>query len=80
MPLHLIKLSVGAQSLDDLARWQQSRKPPLKHQTRNMPRRAADIVAGGSIYWVMSKASARTAPPAQIFCSTLCSFPSRAGR
>ena len=55
MPLHLIKLSVGAQSLDDLARWQHSRKPPLKHQTRNMPRRAAEIVGGGSIYWVINR-------------------------
>jgi hypothetical protein len=55
MPLHLIKVSVGAQSLDDLARWQQSRKSPLKHQTRNMPRRAADIIGGGSIYWVINR-------------------------
>jgi hypothetical protein len=55
MPLHLIKLSVGAKSLEDLSRWQQSREPPLKHQTRNMPRRAADIVGGGSIYWVINR-------------------------
>ncbi len=55
MPLHLIKLAVGAQSLDDVARWQASRPRPLKHQTRNMPRRAAEIIDGGSIYWVINR-------------------------
>lgn len=30
--------------------------PPLRHQTRNMPKRAAEICAGGSIYWVINRA------------------------
>jgi hypothetical protein len=55
MPLHLIKLAVGAQSIDDVKRWQASRPRPLKHQTRNMPRRAAEIIDGGSIYWVINR-------------------------
>jgi hypothetical protein len=55
LPLHLIKLAVGAQSLDDVSRWQASRPRPLKHQTRNMPRRAAEIIDGGSIYWVINR-------------------------
>jgi hypothetical protein len=55
MPLHLIKLAVGAQSLDDVKRWQESRPRPLKHQTRNTPRRAAEIIDGGSIYWVINR-------------------------
>jgi hypothetical protein len=29
-------------------------RPPLRHQTRNAPRRAAEIVDGGSIYWVVA--------------------------
>jgi len=32
------------------------RDPPLRHQTRNMPKRAAEICAGGSIYWVINRA------------------------
>ncbi len=57
MALHLIKLSVGPGSLADL-RAHQARlaaiRPPLRHLTRQMPRRAADIVAGGSIYWIIA--------------------------
>jgi len=55
MPLHLIKLAVGAQSLDDVKRWQSSRPRPLKHQTRNTPKRAAEVIDGGSIYWVINR-------------------------
>lgn len=56
MPLHLIKLAVGAASLQDVAAWQQARAartPPLRHRTRNFPRRAAEILDGGSIFWVV---------------------------
>jgi len=55
MPLHLIKLAVGAQTLEDVKRWQASRPRPLKHQTRNTPRRAEEILNGGSIYWVINR-------------------------
>ena len=27
--------------------------PPLRHRTRQMPKRAADIIDGGSIFWVI---------------------------
>jgi hypothetical protein len=30
--------------------------PPLRHQTRNNPKRAAEVCAGGSIYWVIAGA------------------------
>jgi len=32
------------------------RDPPLRHQTRSTPKRAAEIVDGGSIYWVIGGA------------------------
>jgi len=56
MPLHLKKLSVGSASFDALNEWQNSRLAadmPLMHVTRNRPRRAEDILAGGSIYWII---------------------------
>jgi hypothetical protein len=58
MALHLIKLSVGATCLDDLRNWQTRyalARPPLRHSTRNFPRRAAEILDGGSIYWVINR-------------------------
>ena len=58
MPLHLVKLSVGSRSLDDLRRWQAQHgaaRPPLRHRTRNFPRRAEEVLDGGSIYWVIDR-------------------------
>jgi hypothetical protein len=55
--LHLIKLAVGAKSVDDIRAWQAARAkaaPPLRHRTRNFPKRANEILDGGSIYWVVS--------------------------
>jgi len=57
--LHLIKLAVGVRDVAHLAEIQAQRaakSPPLRHQTRNMPKRAAEILDGGSIYWVISRA------------------------
>jgi hypothetical protein len=55
--LHLIKLSVGTRDLADLRDWQSMRAvdtPPLRHQTRMTPKRRDELLAGGSIYWVIS--------------------------
>jgi len=55
--LHLIKLSVGTKDIAGLRAWQSLRAvhaPPLRHQTRMMPKRRDEILAGGSIYWVIS--------------------------
>ncbi|MBE9606217.1 DUF1489 domain-containing protein [Acetobacteraceae bacterium H6797] len=57
--LHLIKLSVGPKDLADLqARYinRLARGERLVHQTRMFPRRADEILAGGSIYWVIAGA------------------------
>ena len=54
--LHLIKLSVGSESVDSLRAWQAGRLEQLGqiyHQTRMMPRRAEELLDGGSIYWVI---------------------------
>ena len=62
MTVHLIKLCVGVESLEELARWQAGRiaalkkkraKPELMHVTRNTPKRTPEILDGGSLYWVI---------------------------
>lgn len=62
MSLHLIKLCVGADSLEDLAGWQKKRlaerkkkKQPLElqHITRMTPKRKDELLDGGSLYWVI---------------------------
>ena len=62
MPLHLIKLSVGTDSVQDLEDWiklklkekeNRGEKPERIHTTRMLPKRAAELLAGGSIYWVI---------------------------
>jgi hypothetical protein len=62
MTLNLIKLCVGADSVEDLARWQAGRikeqkkkgkKPELVHVTRMTPKRAEELLDGGSLYWVI---------------------------
>jgi hypothetical protein len=62
MTLHLIKLCVGADSLADLRGWMATRMAEAKrrrrrlrhaHVTRMAPKRAADILDGGSLYWVI---------------------------
>ena len=57
--LHLAKLAVGILDIAHLRRVQAGRMaaaPPLRHLTRSFPRRAAEIVDGGSIYWVIGGA------------------------
>jgi hypothetical protein len=53
--LHLVKLCVGAATPEDLAAWRASRRAaghrPIVH-TRQTPKRADDVLDGGSLYWV----------------------------
>ncbi len=62
MTLNLIKLCVGAHSIEDLERWQQgrlalaraSRQPErLVHTTYQSPKRQTELLDGGSLYWVI---------------------------
>jgi len=56
MPLHLKKLSVGSTSIDSLREWHKevlARRGRIIHVTRSFPRRAEEILPGGSIYWVI---------------------------
>jgi len=56
MTVHLLKLAVGAESVDSMARWQAQRLSEtgrLFHRTRNYPRRAEEVLYGGSMYWIV---------------------------
>jgi hypothetical protein len=62
MPLHLIKLAVGCDSIEDLDGWIKQRlkekkrrgqKPEHIHTTRMVPKRAGELIDGGSLYWVI---------------------------
>src|SRR5882757_9172048 len=54
MPLHMIKLCVGADTVEDLLEWQRTREPGDRWimRTRQTPKRAAELVDGGSLYRV----------------------------
>ncbi|MFD3191861.1 DUF1489 family protein [Sedimentitalea sp. HM32M-2] len=56
--INLIKLSVGSESVDSLALWQQTRRARgedglPRHVTRMWPKRQTELLNGGSIYWVI---------------------------
>ena len=62
MTLHLLKLCVGAESIADLRAWTRLRRksaPDARagtvhaHVTRMVPKRAAELLDGGSLYWVI---------------------------
>ncbi len=62
MALHLIKLCVGCESVKELENWIRQRIRGKKkrgekvehiHTTRMVPKRSADLLDGGSLYWVI---------------------------
>ncbi len=65
MALHMLKMAVGIDSLGHLAQVQKRKMArargadgdsPLRHFTRNAPRRSREILDGGSIYWIIKGA------------------------
>ena len=57
--LHIMKLAVGVRDVAHLGAIQSARlalEGRLVHRTRNFPRRAQEILDGGSIYWVIAGA------------------------
>jgi hypothetical protein len=62
MTVHLIKLCVGVEAVEELATWQAERLKRLKrarktvelcHRTMQMPRRREEVLDEGSLYWVI---------------------------
>lgn len=60
--LHLIKLCVGAETVEDLTSWIAERlaerearglPPEHAHITRMVPTRSEELLAGGALYWVI---------------------------
>ncbi|MEP2654605.1 MAG: DUF1489 domain-containing protein [Sedimentitalea sp.] len=56
--INLIKLSVGSEDVDSMIAWQAMRRAQApdglpRHVTRMWPKREAELLAGGSIYWVV---------------------------
>ena len=62
MTLHLLKLSVGCNSVKELEDWIREKQKERRrkgeprehvHRTRMVPKRADELIDGGSMYWVI---------------------------
>lgn len=69
--MHLLKLAVGADSLDHLKGWaarqadsneKRTGRRTVSITTRSQPKRADEITAGGSLYWVIKGVLAARQP------------------
>ena len=54
MPLHLIKLCVGCDTVEELIDWHRTHRPggPWMVHTRQTPKRASELLEGGSLFRV----------------------------
>lgn len=64
MTVHLIKMAVGIDSLEDLQAYQSASasaagrvdgRRVCRHRTRHGPKREAELLDGGSLYWVIKR-------------------------
>lgn len=60
MALHLLKMCVGVETIQQLRDWQERRGvmteagyPVVTHFTRNRPQRDQELLDGGSLYWII---------------------------
>jgi hypothetical protein len=58
MTVHLVKMCVGVDEIEELRRWQVKRlksapDKKLRHVTRNRPKRETELLDGGSLYWII---------------------------
>lgn len=62
MPIHLLKLCVGVDTVQELKDWQverlarlrkEGKRPELRYRTLQTPRRRQELLKGGSLYWVI---------------------------
>jgi hypothetical protein len=60
--LHMVKLCVGVDTVEEVLQWQSGRSaerlaagldPRPRHVTRMWPKRADELLQGGSLYWVI---------------------------
>jgi hypothetical protein len=57
--LHLIKLAVGSEDIDNVARWQARYRLAngnARMRTRMVPKRVDELLDGGSLFWVIKRA------------------------
>ena len=50
MTLHMIRLCVGCDTIDDLVAWHENSPDPWPLHTRMAPKRADELLDGGSLY------------------------------
>lgn len=68
MTVHLLKLAVGAASIDQLRDWvaaharSHASGAAVRITTRSAPKRIEDVLAGGSLFWVIKGAVAARQP------------------
>ncbi|HLU92172.1 MAG TPA: DUF1489 domain-containing protein [Pedomonas sp.] len=62
MTVHLIKMAVGIDSLEELQDYQRRMatargdgRMVCRHRTRHAPKRDAELLDGGSLYWVIKR-------------------------
>lgn len=55
MTVHLLRPAVGVTDLDHLRQVMKSRGDERSIHTRNIPKRADELLDGGSVYWIISR-------------------------